>query len=295
MAHTHLCKVSVVVPVYNAEAYLEECIDSILGQTLTDIEVIAVDDGSTDGSAAILKKYAERDKRLKVVMQENAGVSTARNNGIREAKGEYVSFIDSDDWIDADFLEKLYNAAKENNADIAAASVMLFGGGKRTRRLLEYKRNQVLNTLREKYVCFRVFKYNYTCNKIYRRDALVESSIIFEPERYFEDMLFMPLVTEALGRGVAVSGTAYHYRRNPMSITHTVKANLKVKSDLRKARAFRDKFALTHDLPMEFMPFERVYVRFLGIPIIKIAIAKTRKRVYIFGIRLFELERRKIF
>lgn len=112
-------KISVIVPVYNMEKYLEKCLDSICGQTLKDIEIICVNDASTDNSLSLLKDYAVRDARIRVVdMSENSGVSAARNRGIEQARGEYIYFIDPDDWIDNCFLEVLHDKIKELDADI---------------------------------------------------------------------------------------------------------------------------------------------------------------------------------
>ena len=99
--------VSVIVPVYNVAAYLQRCLDSLLGQTYRNLEIICVNDGSTDGSAAILDEYATKDARIKVIHQENAGVSVARNRGLDSATGEYVGFIDADDWLEPDAYEKI--------------------------------------------------------------------------------------------------------------------------------------------------------------------------------------------
>ena len=103
-------KVSVIVPVYNCEKYLKKCLDSLVNQTLKDIEIICVNDGSTDNSGRILEEYT--DSRIKIITKENGGLSSARNAGIAVAKGEYLGFVDSDDWVDLDFYEKLYNTAK---------------------------------------------------------------------------------------------------------------------------------------------------------------------------------------
>lgn len=111
-------KVSVIIPVYNTEEYLEKCLYSIVNQTLNEIEIICVDDGSTDNSLQILKKYAENDNRIKVITQENSGAAVARNNGIDNAKGEYLYFIDSDDYVDLSFLEKMYNQSIDTDSDI---------------------------------------------------------------------------------------------------------------------------------------------------------------------------------
>ena len=109
-------KVSVILPVYNVSEYLRQCMDSIVGQTLKDIEIICVDDGSTDDSLEILKEYEAKDKRVKVIEQKNAGAGAARNNGLAIATGEYLSFLDSDDFFEPDMLEKAYEKGKSANA-----------------------------------------------------------------------------------------------------------------------------------------------------------------------------------
>lgn len=111
-------KVSVIVPVYKAESYLRRCLDSLLSQSLENIEIILVDDGSPDGSGAICDEYAQRDNRIKVFHKPNGGVSSARQKGLDEAKGEYVIHVDPDDWVEPDMLEELYRKAKEEDADM---------------------------------------------------------------------------------------------------------------------------------------------------------------------------------
>lgn len=111
-------KVSVVIPVYNVERYLAECMDGILEQTLKDIEIICIDDGSTDRSLRILREYERKDSRVRVLTRENAGAASARNAGMELAQGEYLSFLDADDFYEADMLEKAYLCAKEKQADI---------------------------------------------------------------------------------------------------------------------------------------------------------------------------------
>ena len=110
--------VSVIVPVYNAEAYLEQCLESLLGQTYGNTEILLVDDGSTDGSGALCDAYAAKDARIKTLHKENGGASSARNAGLREATGDYIYFLDSDDHIEPTLLEKLLLSAKENDADL---------------------------------------------------------------------------------------------------------------------------------------------------------------------------------
>lgn len=115
-------KVSVIVPVYNAEKYLRECVDSILGQTLADLELILVDDGSTDSSPAICDRYAAQDARVQVIHQANAGLSAARNRGIEVAAGEWVAFVDSDDFIDANMYHTMIIAAEAEGAQLAVCT-----------------------------------------------------------------------------------------------------------------------------------------------------------------------------
>lgn len=105
-------KVSVIVPVYNAEKYLQECVDSILRQTLADLELILVDDGSTDSSPALCDRYAEQDARVKVIHKPNGRAASARNAGIRAASGDYVAFVDSDDWVSPEMYEKCWAPAR---------------------------------------------------------------------------------------------------------------------------------------------------------------------------------------
>lgn len=118
-----MIKVSVIVPIYNAEKYLEQCLDSIVNQTLKDIEIILIDDGSTDRSAEICKKYLD-DERVVYFRKENEGLAAARDDGMKLAKGEYIGFVDSDDWVERDMYEKMYTAAKSNDSDIVFCNCM---------------------------------------------------------------------------------------------------------------------------------------------------------------------------
>ncbi len=117
--------ISIIVPAYNVEKYINRCVDSILAQTFKDFELIFVDDGSPDNCGAICDEYAARDNRIKVIHQKNAGVSVARNNGVKEANGKYITFIDSDDWVSSKCLERMYFACEENNAQMAICDIAM--------------------------------------------------------------------------------------------------------------------------------------------------------------------------
>ena len=114
-----MVKISVIVPVYNVEPYLPQCLDSLIEQTFNDIEIICVNDGSTDGSLNVLNHYAAKDSRIKVIDKPNGGVSSARNRGLDAAQGEYISFVDGDDWLKQNAYEEIISAVDKRNVDMA--------------------------------------------------------------------------------------------------------------------------------------------------------------------------------
>lgn len=130
-----MCKVSIIVPVYNVEKYLERCLDSLINQSFHDIEILAINDGSTDRSLEILKKYESTDNRIKIINNSNVGVSETRNIGIMESKGEFIVFVDSDDWIDKDMIEKMYKFMVNEKSDMVISTyIREFGDHSRERK-----------------------------------------------------------------------------------------------------------------------------------------------------------------
>ncbi len=290
----NMVKVSVIVPVYNVEKYLGECLDSLLGQTLQDIEVVAVNDGSTDSCLQVLNEYAAKDERIKIINQTNAGVSAARNRGVEQAVGEFVAFVDSDDWVDLDFYEKLYNAAQEENADIAAGEIFLCSNkGCACEREGNNKR-QVIKKLKDK---FRVLLGNgihcQPCNKIYRREKIVQSGISFVEGVVFEDIFWSPQVIRALGDAVVVPGAVYYYRQHLMSIVHTTVYDEKKVQDYAKARASVVRFADYNKLEVAFTARDKVDFKLFGLPLVKIELGDIGFRFYIFGLRCLEMRVRR--
>lgn len=210
-------KVSVIVPVYNVDKYLARCLDSLIAQTLEDIEIICVNDGSTDNSEKILAKYAQKDKRIIVINQINSGLSEARNVGVRVAKGEFIGYVDSDDFVERDYYEKLFDAVKRNNADIACTCVIR-ENKKKKKRLIEYKKETVVDTIKEKFELARIPEHCYVWNKIYNRKKLENSGIEFVRGLAYEDTVYTPEVFEFMGKMVIVPNTWYHYWKNSDSI-----------------------------------------------------------------------------
>lgn len=188
-----MVKVSVIVPIYNVEKYLKKCLDSIINQTLKEIEIILVNDGSTDGSSLILEEYKRKDNRIILINKINGGQGSARNEGIKIAKGEYIGFVDSDDWISLDMYEKLYEEAEEN-IDLVVCGRELFNS--------EYKKigeikieNRIISIEDiEEYIIDNLLYVQTVvcCNKLYKKRILKENNILFEDvERVgSEDALF---------------------------------------------------------------------------------------------------------
>ena len=111
-------KISIIIPVYNVAQYLDKALDSVVNQTYKDIEIICVNDGSTDNSLQIIENYAKKDKRIKVINQDNSGLYVVRQNGVKVATGDYITYVDGDDWLDADACDKIVSVAENSNADI---------------------------------------------------------------------------------------------------------------------------------------------------------------------------------
>ena len=139
--------VSIILPVYNGEAHLEQCIRSVLAQTIEDIQLILINDGSVDGTAGICDRYAAEDRRVMVIHQENAGVSAARNEGLQAATGEYIGFVDADDWIDVDYLQHMVATAGDADADMVVSG---FVSDNKYTKPIKYKKQRVLNTISQK-------------------------------------------------------------------------------------------------------------------------------------------------
>ena len=207
-----MAKVSIIVPVYNVEKYLRKCLDSLINQTLKDIEIICINDGSTDKSLEILEEYKNRDSRIILLNQENSGQSIARNNGIKKATGEYIGFVDPDDWIDLDYYEKLYNAASTNDTDIAVGGIIRVTGIKK-KKFLNFEKETITDNTNLKFELCDVPEKSYVWNKIYKTEKLKEIGLVFEKGIFYEDCIFTPQALFYLGKIVTVPNIYYYYLR----------------------------------------------------------------------------------
>ncbi len=213
-------KISVIVPVYNTEDYLERCLNSLITQTIQDIEIICVNDGSSDGSLNILKKFERKDARIKVINQPNLGVSSARNNAMKIAQGEYIGFVDSDDWVAKDFYEKLYDAAITYKCDIACGE-MLRHTKNGYKSFSGVKKLKVYKKTTDKYRACNIPRKCYTTNKIYKRELLLKYNCYFVVGRTFEDITWTHITIDKLGELITVPKAIYYYECNPNSITES--------------------------------------------------------------------------
>jgi glycosyltransferase involved in cell wall biosynthesis len=220
--------ISVIVPVYKVEPYLRRCVDSILAQTFVDFELILVDDGSPDQCPAICDEYAAKDSRIKVIHQPNGGLSDARNKGLANAKGNYIGFVDSDDWIDPNYYEKLLKTLIQFNADIACAGIRRVHMDDVT-VMVSYKQ-KVLSGFCSKIAsqqCGSVW------NKLFRRSVIYgeETFLKFPSGVYYEDNLFMLETLQAAKKIALAADCYYYYRFNSSSITASSEFEIKRQHD----------------------------------------------------------------
>ncbi len=266
-------KISIIVPVYNVEKYLERCLDSLINQTLKDIEIICINDGSTDNSSEILKEYAKKDSRIIIINQNNQGISVARNNGMNKAKGKYIGFVDSDDWVDLDFFEKLYKAAEKHNAQMAVCSIIRLNEY-RNKKYLQLKNETVTDDFREKCVILDIPQKSYVWNKLYLKEALDKHQINFKQGVYYEDLYFVPVALEKLTKMVTVPDTFYYYWKNKDSIVF--QKSEKHTKDYTEAKQYASEILKKHGLQVG-----ENKIKFLGFTIFK-EIKKINRIIYIF-------------
>lgn len=233
---------SIIIPVYNVEPYLRECLDSVLAQTCGDWEAVCVDDGSTDGSAAILAEYAARDSRFRIVTQPNGGLSAARNTGLDHARGDYILFLDSDDWLENKALESINAQLSILNSQFQI-DMLCFGGwrGEQEERPTpaayptgwDYYNHQALAHHDFPFVCVVL--------RCYRREFLAKNHLRFREGILHEDNHFTPRVCLAAQRVAVIADPLYHYRIREGSIMTT-----------RSLRSRQDMLRIANDLSALF-------------------------------------------
>ncbi len=260
--------VSIILPVYNAQNHLARCVESICAQTYRNIEIIILNDGSKDQSLPVCEEFRQKDPRILLVDKANSGVSDTRNLGLKLASGKYVEFVDSDDYLDPDFTERLVAAAEENEADfvIAPYKMVIPAGASKPEQVLDKIQDElgVMSVARPPEVreygflpagvydkdtfALRLmdkpasYFYSVLWNKLYRRDILTGNDIQFVSEmRWAEDLVFNLRYIQYAERFVAIDKPGYYYVQNPQSICHTqINAATIVQNKLQVFRYYKD-------------------------------------------------------
>lgn len=218
-------KISIIVPVYKVEPYIRKCVDSILAQTLTDFELILVDDGSQDKCGEICDEYAHLDNRVIVIHKENGGQATARNAALDIAKGDYIGFVDSDDWIEPDMYELLYDMCQRNNCDIANCTSIIYFKNKTvkngTHPLTVHNRDQAMRVMLEGKLYDEV-----VWTKLFKRNLL--EKVRFPVGVMYEDTAFTYKVIHNSSRVCCIGAPKYHYiKRDDSTMDRAIK-NLRI-------------------------------------------------------------------
>ncbi len=260
--------VSIILPVYNAQNHLARCVGSICAQTYRNIEIIILNDGSKDQSLPVCEEFRQKDPRILLVDKANSGVSDTRNLGLKLASGKYVEFVDSDDYLDPDFTQRLVAAAEENEADfvIAPYKMVIPAGASKPEQVLDKIQDElgVMSVARPPEVreygflpagvydkdtfALRLmdkpasYFYSVLWNKLYRRDILTGNDIQFVSEmRWAEDLVFNLRYIQYAERFVAIDKPGYYYVQNPQSICHTqINAATIVQNKLQVFRYYKD-------------------------------------------------------
>ena len=219
----YMVDITVIVPAYNVEKYIGKCLDSLINQTKKEFEIIVVNDGSKDKTLEIVNMYKSKNQeKIRILTQQNQGLSAARNNGIKMAEGKYVMFVDSDDEIDVNLLEKLWNKIEEFQYDVVAFDVKLIypkksvviksGITENITQLNEEDRKKIITNM-----------YCMACNKIYKKDIFNDINMLFEPNLWFEDVLFLhKLIPNLKSFGfIEFPGYMYYQRKNSITYTYT--------------------------------------------------------------------------
>lgn len=208
--------ISVIVPVYNVEKYLERCVKTIAAQTYKDLEILLIDDGSTDKSGEMCDDFQQTDSRIKAFHKQNGGLSDARNYGIEHSAGEFISFVDSDDYIDEKMLETLHRLITENDADLAVCSAMDVFEGKEVTQVKEIKEFNLNKVESYKYM-LRGDGIPSACNKLYKRQTV--GNVRFPVGKLYEDGFFTPQILKKVEKTAVTSKPMYYYFRRADSIT----------------------------------------------------------------------------
>lgn len=273
-------KLSVVVLVYNTEDYLEECLDSLINQTLDNIEIICVNDESTDNSLNILKKYARKYDNIKIIDQKNQGGAVAGNNGLKVAKGEYVTLIDSDDIVVRDAYEKMYNKAKQTNSDIVSGKPYVYSGNYLFNlvgaRHDLWDEERVVDVKKDLDIFYDVFYWN----KIYKKEFIEKNDIYMIPGKLYADAPFVFKAYLKADKITLITDLVYYWRsrRKNTSITRNILELYNLKDRMDNFYVLRDYFSDDDEL---FNRVIKLYLERFFFPITGILKNSSYEKIYL--------------
>ena len=282
-------KISVIVPVYNTEKFLGQCLGSITNQTYKNLEILIIDDGSPDKSSTVYEQYAAQDNRIKIIKKKNAGISAARNTGIQFATGDWVHFIDSDDYLDLDYYEKMIAATNDINPDIIAGGVISQNSNLYN---IQYKTRCMLFSTTEKFLQTNALKNCTVWRYIFKRDFLIQNNLTFTVGKIFEDMLFIPNAIMRASSIVTVPGTNYHYVYNQGSLLNKQQSK-NHQIQYKQAEEYVNNFIHEHNLEYvlsKSQNTETTIYKFIAFKFFKKVFLRDNNEIkyYLFGIRILK-------
>ena len=285
-------KLSIIIPVYNSEKFIGRCLDSLINQTLKDIEIICAFDYSTDNTEEILDKYAKNDSRIKIIKKEKEGLSLARNRGLEMAQGEYIGFVDADDYVELDFFERLYNSAKKHDCEIAVAD-FIRRYPKKDRIRLNITEEKVYKKAEDKYSICKTHREGCVWNKIYRKSLLDRINLRFIPNMVYEDRDFTAKALFYSNKMVTVPNTYYIYFVNKKSLVRG-KQSAKLIADDIKSRQLLLQFIKDKNIKVQdgLYRAEKSRFKIFGKTLYTIRESINSEYIYLFGkIHIFTYKR----
>lgn len=273
-------KISVIIPVYNGEKYIAQCIETILCQTYKNVEIIVINDGSSDNSAAIAKQLPVKVIRF----EENQGAAAARNAGIAAATGEYIHFMDVDDWLNLEYYERMIDAIILTDAEIACSC---FANEVTPRVSTLFSSRLVLMTAEDKIAATNAGLMGSVCNYLFKKAFLLEKNLQFEVGHLVEDVMYSLQAIYEANKIVTVPDAVYYYKkRQGSTVNNTDSAFIKKrKADSQRAIHSRDEFLKKHHLSVEATVVETIKYKLFGVTVIrKIVFSNNRVRWNLFGI-----------
>lgn len=235
--------ITVIIPVFNGELYIAQCIENIISQTYKNIEILIVNDGSTDNTEAISGRY-----QVNIINQSNSGVAAARNNGLANASGEYIHFMDVDDLINLEFYERMIMSITNSNADIACCEVNNY----KTKRSIVYPHNLLVSIIEDKFTITNVAKQGYVWRYLFKKKLLLENNLFFIEGELGEDTPYSMMAILNAKSITTVHDAVYYYKNRKNSICHTKDKNINRKRHQGwvNVKKFRLKFADEHHIKL---------------------------------------------